>query len=44
MKQRNERQSRLIDLGHASRKTCGSNIGFYSDDVLKRATPGLSVD
>lgn len=44
MTQRNMRQSRLIDLGHASAKTRGSNIGFYSDDVLKRATPGLSAD
>jgi hypothetical protein len=33
----------LIDLGSATAATKGA-IGFYSDDVLKRETPGISAD
>jgi hypothetical protein len=32
-----------IDLGAATKATRGA-IGFYSDDVLKRETPGLSAE
>ena len=34
---------KLIDLGAASARTKGA-IGFYTDEVLKRGTPGLSND
>lgn len=33
----------LVDLGEAKVETKGA-IGFYSDDVLKRETPGLAVE
>ena len=41
MKRGKKARSDLIDLGAATTETKGA-IGFYSDDVLKRETPGLS--
>jgi len=35
--------SNRIDLGTATKATRGA-IGFYTDDVLKRETPGLSAE
>lgn len=40
---RNQARSRLMGLGAATAETKGA-IGFYSDDVLKRETPGLSAE
>lgn len=40
---RNHARSRLIGLGAATAQTKGA-AGIYSDEVLKRETPGLSAE
>lgn len=40
---RNQARSRLIGLGTATAETKGA-AGIYSDEVLKRETPGLSAE